>query len=290
MRKIRLIVSVDGGGIRGIIPLKMMSYLDQLITQRTNQSLNSLIDGIAGTSTGSVIGASLIVDDSNGNVKYKPQDILNLYIERGPQIFSMERAENELPFNLVLENSFGTITLKELRKHFLFVSYDQLLNKPFIITDFDKKYEDIQLTKVLMASCAIPEYFPSVKLDGKELIDGIFAAKNPSLLGFEYAKIHFPNDVILMYSFGTGIIPSESQDDIDREVNRVHHELMREANNNPDFIYYRFEPELSNSNVPMDDTSERNINELIETAENFIQPHQTEIQESVQKLLILKQL
>jgi uncharacterized protein len=58
MKKIR-ILSIDGGGIRGILPGTLLTYVEEKIKERTgdkNASIGQYFDLIAGTSTGGVSG------------------------------------------------------------------------------------------------------------------------------------------------------------------------------------------------------------------------------------------
>ena len=289
MRTIRLITAIDGGGIRGILPLKIINYIDEQIRAADgNCSINSLTDLVAGTSTGALISAALIVEDQNGMPRFTPSDLLNLYAHRGPQIFSKDRVANESPFKMVLESSFGDMKLKQLKKHFLFVSYDERGRTPFVFSDRASEYRDVLVSKALMASSAIRPHFQPVELNGKLLSDGIVTAKNPAKIAYEHAKIFFPEDVLMVLSFGTGELPSNVWDEIEEEVKRVHDELTEESMNNWQLLYYRFEPALKHAKVDMDDTSNENIQALMDAADDYIDQNKGRINKAVRKLLELK--
>ena len=61
------ILSIDGGGIRGIIPA---AYLAE-IEKRTGKPICTLFDLIAGTSTGGILAAALTVPDSRPKTRQK---------------------------------------------------------------------------------------------------------------------------------------------------------------------------------------------------------------------------
>ena len=289
MRTIRLIVTIDGGGIRGILPLKIINYIDEQIKLSSGTCcFNSLTDMVAGTSTGALISAALIVEDENGVPRFSPSDLLNLYSHRGPQIFSKERPTNESPFKMVLESSFGNLKLKELKKHFLFVSYDERGKQPFVFNDRESQYRDILVSKALMASSAIQPHFSPVELNGKLLSDGIVTAKNPAEIAYTFARAYFPDDILVMLSFGTGALPLNVWDNIEHEVKRVHESLQDMSLNNWQFIYHRFEPELKKAKVDMDDTSVENISALMDAADDYIQEYKGRINKYIGKLLDLK--
>lgn len=73
------ILSIDGGGIRGILPAALLAKVENELTP--NSSIASRFDLIAGTSTGGIIAIGLALG-------LKAQDILDLYMKEGSRIFS----------------------------------------------------------------------------------------------------------------------------------------------------------------------------------------------------------
>src|SRR5215472_16748701 len=70
------ILSIDGGGIRGIIPARIL----QRIEESTGKPASTLFHLMAGTSTGGILGCGL--------AKEKPaRQIADLYAKRGGEIF-----------------------------------------------------------------------------------------------------------------------------------------------------------------------------------------------------------
>lgn len=289
MRTIRLITTIDGGGIRGILPLKIIDYIDQQIRLADVKCcFNSLTDMFAGTSTGALIIAALIIEDEKGNPRFTANDLLNLYTNRGPQIFSKDRPKNESPFKMVLESSFGEMKLKALKKHYLFVSYDERGEQPFVFSDRECQYRDVLVSKALLASSAIRPHFQPVALNGKLLSDGIVTAKNPAEIAYRHAKVNFPDDILVLLSFGTGALPLNVWDEVEHEVKRVHETIEDLALNNWQLIYRRFEPALRRAKVDMDDTSPENIKALMDAADHYIKTNKGRIDKAVQKLMKLK--
>jgi patatin-like phospholipase/acyl hydrolase len=78
------VLSIDGGGIKGIIPATVLAYIEQ----RTGRPISALFDLIAGTSTGGIIALGLTKPASDGKPAYTAEDGVRLYIEEGPRIFS----------------------------------------------------------------------------------------------------------------------------------------------------------------------------------------------------------
>ena len=90
MKKTR-ILSVDGGGIKGIVPAVVLFHLENYLKQLTNNPnsrIHDYFDLFSGASTGAIIIAGLLSPDSNNRPKYTSKEILDLYIETGHIIFN----------------------------------------------------------------------------------------------------------------------------------------------------------------------------------------------------------
>jgi patatin-like phospholipase/acyl hydrolase len=74
-RKFR-ILALDGGGIRGLVTARILQELETQI----GQPLNQYFDLIAGTSTGSILAAGLVMGMA-------PSKLIEIYQERGREIF-----------------------------------------------------------------------------------------------------------------------------------------------------------------------------------------------------------
>ncbi|PON42052.1 Patatin-related protein [Trema orientale] len=86
------ILSIDGGGIRGIIPATILDFLEKELQKLDGPQarIADYFDVIAGTSTGGIVTAMLTTPyDQNGKA-VPAQDIKKFYFEEGPKIFSSE--------------------------------------------------------------------------------------------------------------------------------------------------------------------------------------------------------
>src|SRR3954469_18377138 len=72
------VLSIDGGGIRGVIPALVLTELERRAGRRTFE----LFDLIAGTSTGGILACALCAPDP-----LPASQLVGLYEERGPDIF-----------------------------------------------------------------------------------------------------------------------------------------------------------------------------------------------------------
>ncbi|WP_243502911.1 patatin-like phospholipase family protein [Ehrlichia ruminantium] len=80
----RYILSIDGGGVRGIIAATIL----QAIQKKINKPIANIFDLIAGSSVGSLIGAALCIKDHNGEHKYNTSDILDILLNSSGRIFN----------------------------------------------------------------------------------------------------------------------------------------------------------------------------------------------------------
>ena len=69
------ILSIDGDGVRGIIPAILLDD----ISKETNKKIIELFDFFAGTSTGALVTCALNVNKPNTNKPYTSSEVLALY-------------------------------------------------------------------------------------------------------------------------------------------------------------------------------------------------------------------
>ena len=78
----KLILSISGGGIRGIIPAIILSHIEKHV----GKPISKCFDLIAGTSTGGIIATLLSVPENN-KPKYSASQVVELYKQFGTQVF-----------------------------------------------------------------------------------------------------------------------------------------------------------------------------------------------------------
>src|SRR5437867_13030510 len=76
------VLSIDGGGIRGIIAARILMALRQII----GRELHEVFHLIAGTSTGGIIALGIATGANKGQ-PFTPADLLQLYLVHGPRSF-----------------------------------------------------------------------------------------------------------------------------------------------------------------------------------------------------------
>ena len=84
MKKFR-ILSIDGGGLRGVVPLTILKKVEAITGKRITENF----DLIAGTSTGGLIACAISVKDIQNDTQplYTLDEILKVYVKRGKEIF-----------------------------------------------------------------------------------------------------------------------------------------------------------------------------------------------------------
>lgn len=96
----RNLLSIDGGGCRGLVPAKMLDYIAQRAQIGSYTAPNEIkvyiqdvFDVFAGTSIGGIIAIGLLLRDSHGKYLYEPRDLLEILKKNGGVIFSRNAAQ-----------------------------------------------------------------------------------------------------------------------------------------------------------------------------------------------------
>ena len=81
-RSVRRVLSIDGGGIRGIIPALVIAHLE-----RKQKPASELFDLMVGTSTGGMLALGLSLEGEGGAPLFNARKMVKLYEARGDEIF-----------------------------------------------------------------------------------------------------------------------------------------------------------------------------------------------------------
>ncbi|WP_255565792.1 patatin-like phospholipase family protein [Elizabethkingia sp. M8] len=120
MKKI-CILSLDGGGIRGIISCIILRYMEEQLQKQDNSQnkLGDYFDLVAGSSTGGLITSIMLYPDENRNARYSIQKGLELYSEKGEDIFQVSFFKRLInPFGLFNEKISQEALEKNLNDFF----------------------------------------------------------------------------------------------------------------------------------------------------------------------------
>ncbi|XP_019149980.1 PREDICTED: patatin-like protein 2 [Ipomoea nil] len=205
------ILSIDGGGIRGIIPGTIVAYLEEELQALDGPDARAAdyFDVIAGTSTGGLMTTMLSAPDKNKRPLYAGKDIVPFYKEHGPKIFPsagifevVRDATSLLAgpkydgkyLHQVLQDQLGETRLSQTLTHIVIPAFDIKTFQPTVFTTCDVKdspEKNAKLSDICIATSAAPTYLPGHYFDtadakgGKveyNLIDGGVAANNPTLI------------------------------------------------------------------------------------------------------------
>ncbi|HEY4153831.1 MAG TPA: patatin-like phospholipase family protein [Puia sp.] len=211
MKKIR-ILSIDGGGIRGILPGTILSYLEAAINKIDPggpQNIGDYFDMIAGTSTGGILTCLYLMPGANGKARYSASDALNLYLDHGESIFKRSLWEKISSGSGVIHSKYpvskleslllqycGETTLSDLIKPSLIPAYEMTDRKAVFFTSSDAGQDPIynfKVRDVARATAAAPTYFRPARISSLSgqiwsLIDGGVFANNPTLCAFAEAR------------------------------------------------------------------------------------------------------
>ncbi|WP_264338152.1 patatin-like phospholipase family protein [Wolbachia endosymbiont (group A) of Cheilosia soror] len=298
----RYILSVDGGGIRGIIPAIILAEIEK----RTRKRVAEIFDLIAGTSTGGIVVAGLCKKDERGNPQYSANDLVEFYQEYGSYIFKSSFFRRSILswFNCaqyphkniesILEKYFGDDTLQNTLNNVLLTSYDIQNNCPFFFKSW--KEGNIKLKDALRAATAAPTYFAPkyLKINQKEmvLVDGGVFANNPAACAYASGKKLFPNDDILLLSIGTGRTDRSIRYSNSRRfgkigwikplLNVMFASSLDAVNYQLDQViadkYIRIQSQLKIASPDMDNITSKNIKSLQEEAKAMIEDNQKAIE------------
>jgi patatin-like phospholipase/acyl hydrolase len=232
------ILTIDGGGIRGIVPGIIIRTLEQKIqglTHNPEARIVDYIDFIAGTSTGGILACLyLCPDEHTGRPKFSAADAVNLYIENGDEIFEIPRWKkiqsmggvnderyDTAPLENLLRLYFSDITLAQLIKPCLITSYDIKNRRAHLFNQSDARSKgdayNFFLRDVCRATSAAPTYFETALVRSLSnisypLIDGGVFVNNPAMCAYSEvrnAKADNPEGKItakdmFILSLGTG--------------------------------------------------------------------------------------
>ncbi|KAK6158770.1 hypothetical protein DH2020_006084 [Rehmannia glutinosa] len=206
------VLSIDGGGIRGIIPAKIIEFLESELQKLDGEDarIADYFDVIAGTSTGGLVTAMLAAPDANNRPLYAAKDIAPFYVKHGPNIFPQKggilgSVESTLVqiggpkyngnyLHKIIRENLGETRLHQTLTSVVIPAFDIKNMQPTIFSSYEIKnlaYMDAPLSDICIGTSAAPTFFPphhftntddSAKSWDFNLIDGGVAANNPTLV------------------------------------------------------------------------------------------------------------
>ncbi|KAG7642155.1 Patatin-like phospholipase domain [Arabidopsis suecica] len=206
------ILSIDGGGIRGLIPAVILGFLESELQKLDGEEarLADYFDVIAGTSTGGLVTAMLTAPNKEGRPLFAASEIKDFYLEQCPKIFPQDHfpfsAAKKLVKSLtgpkydgkylhqLIHTKLGDTKLSQTLTNVVIPTFDIKHLQPTIFSSYEVKnhpLKDATLADIAISTSAAPTYLPAhffkvedLNGNAKEynLIDGGVAANNPALL------------------------------------------------------------------------------------------------------------
>lgn len=201
------ILTLSGGGIRGLFTAEVLARLEQL----KGINITDHFDMICGTSIGGVIALALASGE-------KPEHIAELLKKHGQVIFPpiyksrlpfvnlfispflktwrilkniFNASYNPTPLKELLEEIFGDSTIKDLRTRVLIPAVNYSTGKATVFkTPHKACYKNdlhLKLVDVALATSAAPTFFPIHLMDSARYVDGGLIANSPSYFGIHEA-------------------------------------------------------------------------------------------------------
>jgi patatin-like phospholipase/acyl hydrolase len=218
------ILSIDGGGIRGIFPAAVLAGLEAQYLG--GASIAGYFDLIAGTSTGGIIALGL-------SAGLPAARLLKLYVERGSEIFPpsgpglVGRAKRRMKawrrlgrysyerdaLDRILRELLGERKLGAAQSRLCIPSFEGEYGEVYIFKtphhpDFHKDLHET-MVKVALATSAAPTYFRPLKDAGYTFVDGGVWANNPVMIALVEALCSFNivREQVRILSIGCGDDP-----------------------------------------------------------------------------------
>ncbi len=233
------ILSIDGGGIRGIIPASVLVEVEKAIqakdaaSGRPPRKIGDVFDMIAGTSTGGILTCIFLAPDKGTppKARFSASDALQLYLDNGADIFDRSiwhairglggLADERYPaagLERVLVRYFDKLELRDLIRPCLITAFDTKKYRPFFFTQADAVNDpssNYLVREVARATSAAPTYFQPAQPESIDdipnanpMVDGGVFANNPTACALVEAfkvpnRPQRPEDVVIL-SLGTG--------------------------------------------------------------------------------------
>uniref|UniRef100_A0A453MGA4 Patatin n=1 Tax=Aegilops tauschii subsp. strangulata TaxID=200361 RepID=A0A453MGA4_AEGTS len=209
--KVVTILSIDGGGVRGIIPATVLAFLEKELQKLDGPDarIADYFDVVAGTSTGGLLTVMLAAPDKDGRPLFDAKDLAKFYIDESPKIFPQNcrgsifsKIGSALALatgpkydgkylHSLLRRHLGDTKLDGALTHVVIPAFDIAYLQPTIFSSFQLENQPAKnalLSDIAIGTSAAPTFFPAHYFetnDGKggtrafNLIDGAVAANNP---------------------------------------------------------------------------------------------------------------
>lgn len=329
MPKTVTILSIDGGGIRGIIPAMILNEIEKI----SGKPVSQIFDLVAGTSTGGILSLGLTKPKSSDDLTpaYTASDLVDMYEKEGSKIFAIDLIHSIIAAGNLLEEKYTSKGIEQvLTKYFGETKLSESLI-PTIITAYETERRiswffksrkgkedgnyDFLMRDVARSTSAAPTYFEPHKIDVPgspdyySFIDGGVYANNPAMCAFVEAKTMYPDaEKMILVSLGTGSQTKQLKyNDLkgwglakwaqpvlnvvfDGVETTIDYQLRQLFEKAKFGEYYRFQPRLDGLDEAMDKAGFENIRALKLLAERMIRENSSQLYNLANQLKLNKEM
>lgn len=235
-QKKRFILSIDGGGVRGLIPLRILESLESRLLHRgIDRPMHQLFDLMAGTSMGGLIAAGLSAPrpgGKNGAAAATISELRAFYELEAREIFSysisarlaravtsplglFDETYDARPLEKLLKERFGWTSMASGLCKLVLTAYDIEQRKTVFMTngleENGSRPDDYYFWQAIRATTAAPSYFEPARIDNltlnrqEAMVSGDVFMNDPAMAAYlEARKLGWNQDELVILSLGTG--------------------------------------------------------------------------------------
>ncbi|XP_035512299.1 calcium-independent phospholipase A2-gamma-like isoform X1 [Morone saxatilis] len=296
------VLSIDGGGTRGVVPLQVLKLLEA----ETGKKIHQLFDYICGVSTGAVLAFML------GLAHFSLEECAEMYRRFGSEVFRQNRLVGTMKmgwshsyystetWETILREKLGNRVLIKTARNELspkVSAVSAVVNwgtspKAFVFRNYNHKPGSLsryaggsgcQMWQAVRASSAAPGYFQEFLLQSDIHQDGGIILNNPCALAVHESRLLWPNQSFqCVLSLGTGRFDNVKRGTATSTSLRAKisnlicsatdtegvHTLLDDLLA-PD-VYFRFNPMLS-AVVSLDESRPQALNQLQRDTQNYLE-------------------
>jgi len=190
------VLSIDGGGLKGVMPAAFLAQIEEV----TEQRIVDHFDLVVGTSTGGIVALGI-------GLGLPCREIVRFYRQHGPKVFgqaaptrtrrwmdSVGRGMRGLvtskhrpdPLLAALRDVFGERRLGESATRLVIPAWNSDTRHPCLFKTAHHPRFEVDYARlaadIAMATAAAPTYLPAHSLDGVSFLDGGIWANNPAIV------------------------------------------------------------------------------------------------------------
>lgn len=311
------ILCIDGGGVRGIIPARILQEFEE----KTGQPIHKLFDIIVGTSTGGILGLALTMPNPEqpNQAMYKAEELVTFYLEQSSRIFQRSiwrtissgfgiwgAKYDRRHLDEVLEAFFKNSRLAQALCPVGVLSYSLEKHAPRLWSSYVAQQaprKNQYMRDAAAVTSAAPTYFLPKTItsnQGKETlseVDGGIYANNPAIASLiALAKLYpdFRRKDLVVVSLGTGKRGGKREYGF-RGISGISRLISAMMDATGAFLdealevtfpnnYYDLEVTLPKALMPMDNGKKQHLQKLVQHAAQLLETDKDKLDELLQKL------